>query len=83
MRWFFIVALLVFPFAAAAGGFQSVDDRADAVSKSVKGVHSYQAYLARKFASFASEEISQHDSQAAKAFIVMAEEAAAKAGGSK
>ncbi len=49
MRWFFIVALLVFPFAAAASGFQSVDDRADAVSKSVKGVHSYQAYLARKF----------------------------------
>ncbi len=83
MRWCFIIILLVFPFTAFAGGFQSVDDRADTVSNNVKGNHSYQAHLARKFASFASEEVSQHDLLAAKAFIAMAEEAAAKAGGSK
>jgi len=74
---------LAFPFAASAGRFQSVDDRADAVSNSVKGNHSYQAHLARKFASFASEEVSQHVGQAAKAFIKMAEDAAARVGGSK
>jgi len=83
MRSLFVIALLVFPFAASAGSFQSVDDRADTVNNQVKGNHSYQAYLARKFASFAGEEVGQHDLQAAKAFIKMAEDAATSAGGSK
>jgi len=84
MRWLFVaVAFIVLPFSASAASFLSVDDRADIVSEKVKGNHSYHAYLAKKFADFASEEVAQHDLLTAKAFIKMAEDAAAKAGGEK
>ncbi|MDQ6971445.1 MAG: hypothetical protein Q9M30_02230 [Mariprofundaceae bacterium] len=84
MRWFIVaIALLTFPFTASASKFLSVDDRADIIKEELKGNNSYQAHLARKFASFASDEVSQHDLITAKAFIKMAEEAAVKAGGAK
>jgi len=83
MRWLFTVAFIMMPLTASAGSFLSVDDRADIVSEKVKGNHSYQAYLAKKFADYASEEVAQHDLLTAKAFIKMAEDAAAKVGGGK
>jgi len=67
--------------AAAAGWTVSVDDRGDALTAQLKGNNSYQAHLARELSSIASEEKSQHDVQVAKAFMDMAEEHAAKAGG--
>ena len=69
--------------AAAAGWTVSVDERADALNANLKGNSSYEAHLARELASVATEEKSQHDIQVAKAFMNMAEEHAAKAGGSK
>ncbi len=83
MRWLFAAAFIVLPFTASAASFLSVDNRADIVNEKVKGNHSYHAYLAKKFADYASEEVSQHDLSTAKAFINMAEDAAAKAGGAK
>ncbi len=76
-----IVVLLLSPLTATAGAFTSIDARADAVTKKVEGKKTYEAYLARKFAAFAQEELSQHDLNAARAFMDMAEEAAAKTGG--
>jgi len=69
--------------ASAADWTVSVDDRAEALNASLKGNSSYEAHLARELASVASEEKLQHDAQVAKAFMSMAEEHAAKAGGSK
>ena len=82
MRYIIATALLlVFPFTASAAKFLSVGDRVEIVNQQTKGNNSYQAHLARKLAAFADEEVSQHDLQTALAFIKMAEEAAAKAGG--
>ena len=88
MRWlytipFFAIPLLIFPFTASAVHFSSVDERAEAINQQLKGNHSYHAYLARNFADYASEELGQHDLKAARAFISMAEDAAAKAGAAK
>jgi len=69
--------------ASAASWTVSVDDRADALNTNLKGNSSYEAHLARELASVAAEEKSQHDVQVAKSFMSMAEEHAAKAGGSK
>lgn len=83
MRYFIaVLTLLVFPFSAQAA-FLSISDRAEQVEKQTKGNNSYQAYLARKFADYATEEVAQHDLRTGRAFIQMAEEAAKKAGGSK
>lgn len=78
-----IVAVLLLPLTATAGALTSIDVRADAVNKKVEGIKTYEAYLARKFAAFAEEELGQHDLNAARQFMELAEEAAAKAGGSK
>jgi len=88
MRWLtvlplLVLPLLVFPFTASAAKSLSVDDRAETISKQMKDNHSYQAYLARDFANFASEEVGQHDLRAARAFIQMAESAASRAGAAK
>ncbi len=88
MRWLtalplLVLPLLVLPFTASAAKFLSVDDRAEAISEQTKDNHSYQAHLARNFAAFASEEVGQHDLRAARAFIQMAESAAAQAGAAK
>jgi len=88
MRWLsaiplFTIPLLIFPFTASAVHFSSVDERGDSISQQLKGNHSYHAHLARNFADYASEELGQHDLKAARAFIHMAEEEAAKAGAAK
>jgi len=88
MRWLTVLPLLalpifVFSFTASATTFFSIDDRAETVNEQVKGNNSYQAHLARNFADFASEEVSQHDLRTARAFIQMAEDAAAQAGAAK
>ena len=69
--------------ATAAGWGVSVDDRAEALNTQLEGNHSYHAYLARDLADIATEEKAQHDSDVARAFMNMAEEHAAQAGGSK
>lgn len=83
MRIVIAIALLIIPFTASAGKLLSVEDRVEIVKEQVKGNDSYQAHLARKLASFAEEEVYQHDPQTAQVFIKMAEEAAAKAGNAK
>ncbi len=69
--------------ATAAGWSVSVDDRAAALNTQLEGNHSYHAYLARDLADIATEEKAQHDGDVARAFMNMAEEHAAQAGGSK
>lgn len=83
IRLFIIAVLFILPFTASAGTFLSVGDRAEAVNKQVANSNTYEAYLARKFTAFAEEEVAQHDLQAARSFIALAEEAAAKVGGAK
>jgi len=80
----FIFALFAFALPAqSAGFFTSVDDRTDTMSAQLQGNNSYHAHLARELADIAAEEKSQHDIGVAKAFMTMAEEHAAKAGGAK
>lgn len=78
-----VAMLLCTGTASAAAWNASVDDRADALQAQLKGNNSYQAHLAREFASVAVEEKAQHDVQVAKAFMNKAEAYAAQAGGSK
>lgn len=78
-----VMLLLCTGTASAAAWNASVDDRADALQAQLKGNNSYQAHLAREFASVAVEEKAQHDVQVAQAFMNKAEAYAAKAGGSK
>ncbi|MDQ6963223.1 MAG: hypothetical protein Q9M28_11975 [Mariprofundaceae bacterium] len=66
------------PFAASAA---SVEERSKEIYAQVKGNNSYHAHLARKLANVAVNEIGQHDVMAARQFMTMAEESAAKAGG--
>jgi len=66
--------------ATAADWKASVDDRADALSAQLKGVHDYHAYLALEYADKAVDERSQHDLAVARQFMAMAEQEAAKAG---
>ncbi len=76
--------MLIFSGTSSAAGFMmGVDERADALEAALKGNNSYQAHLAREFASVAVEEKSQSDTCVARAFMAKAEEHAAKAGGSK
>jgi hypothetical protein len=83
MRFIITAVLLLFPFVASASAFPNIDKYNEALNKRLSGNDSYQAYLARKFAAFAAEEASQHDLDAARAFIKMSKEAEATAGGSK
>jgi len=69
--------------ASASNWKLSVDDRADALSQQLKGVHNYHAYLALQLADKALDESSQHDLRVAQQFIQMAEEEAAKVRNSK
>ncbi len=61
---------------AAAGVFDSVDDRAARVEAQVQGRHDYHAELARNLASIAQDEKAQHDGRAARQFMELAEQAA-------
>ena len=71
---------LIFALPAYAGG---VDSRAEAVKQQTEGNHSYNAYLAREHANIALAEKAEHDVDAARRFMTMAEEDAAQAGGAK
>lgn len=76
-----MISCLMFIMPAEASMFSSVEDRADQLETNLKGNNSYQAHLARELAFIAVDEKGQHDLAAAKAFIKMAEEHAAQAGG--
>lgn len=75
--------LSAFAVPANAGIFTSIDERAEQIAAQLQGNESYEAHLARELASVALEEQSQHDTAAALEFIRMAEDHAARAGGSK
>ncbi len=80
----FLITLFAFALPASSAGFSvGVDQRSDAVSAQLKGDNSYHAHLARELSDIAIEEKSQHDIDVAKAFMDLAEEHAAKAGGAK
>ena len=74
--------LSLFAFALPAGA-ASIESRTEALNAQLQGNNSYHAYLARELASVAQEELGQHDLNTARAFMKMAEEHAAQAGGSK
>lgn len=76
-------ALLTYALPAQAQLFVSVEERGAKITADLQGNESYHALLARKLASIATTEKGQHDLRAAKTFIKMAEDEAAKAGGSK
>jgi len=76
----FLCALFAFSVSASAAG---VVDRSETLNAQLKGNNSYHASLARELADIAEIEIGQHDLNTARAFIEMAEEHAAKAGGAK
>jgi len=78
-----VFTLFACSMTANAATFTSVEDRASAVRSELNGNNNYHAHLARELASIAEDEISQHDLNAARAFIEMSEEHAAQAGGSK
>ncbi|EAU54804.1 hypothetical protein [Mariprofundus ferrooxydans] len=80
---FMLTALLAFALPAQAKLFTSIEERSDAITAELQGNNNYHANLARELASIASEEKGQHDLGAARVFIKMAEEEAAKAGGAK
>jgi len=65
---------------ATAGIFTGIEERTAAVHEQTEGMDNYHAYLARELAMIAGAEKSQHDC-ADRAFMKMAEEEAAKAGG--
>jgi len=73
---------ILFAFALPANAvlFVGVDERGEILEAQLEGNNSYHAHLARELAAIASEEKSQHDLMAARLFIKMAEEHAAKAG---
>ncbi|MBN4073465.1 hypothetical protein JYT23_01370 [Mariprofundus ferrooxydans] len=80
----FLITLFAFALPANSAGFSvGVDQRSDAVTAQLQGNNSYHAHLARELSDIAIEEKSQHDIDVAKAFMDMAEEHAAKAGGVK
>ncbi len=76
----FLCTLFVFSMSANAAG---VEERAEALNAQLKGNNNYHAHLARELADIAEIEIGQHDINTARAFIEIAEEHAAKAGGKK
>jgi len=81
---FMVLALCMSTASVSAESWRnSVETRADALSASLQGNHSYEANLAREFADIALDEKSQHDTDIAKAFMTKAEEHAAKAGAAK
>lgn len=77
----FLFTLFAFSLPAQAGMFTSIESRAEHVNAQTQGNNGYHAHLARKLASIAEEEKSQHDMEAAREFIRMAEDHAAQAGG--
>ena len=78
-----LFTLCAFALPANAGTMTSIEDRADAMSTQLAGNNSYHAHLARAMANIAIEEKGQHDMEAARAFIKMADRHAASAGGAK
>jgi len=80
----FIMTMFAFALPASSAGFSvGVDERSDVISAQLQGNNSYHAHLARELSDIAIEEKSQHDIDVAKAFMDMAEQHAAKAGGAK
>lgn len=77
---FLLIASFIFfaPFAASAA---SVEERSKAIYTQLKGNNNYYAHLAKKFANVAVNEKGQHDVTAARQFMDLAEDSAAKAGG--
>ena len=76
-----LITLFAFSLPASAALFVSIEDRSDAIAAQTQGNNSYHAHLARELAVIAVVEKGQHDLEAAKEFIKLAEEHAAKAGG--
>ena len=81
LRIILILTMFAFALPANAFLFEGVDDRARNIQTQLEGNESYDAHLARKLASVARAEKAQHDLEAARQFIKMAEEHAAKATG--
>jgi len=77
---FCLLSLFAFALPASAA---SIESRTEALNAQLQGNNSYHAHLARELASVAQEERDQHDLNTARAFMNMAEEHAAQAGGSK
>jgi hypothetical protein len=75
-----LLTLLAFAMPANASLFTGVDERGTELEAQLEGNDSYHAHLARELSAIASDEKSQHDIEAARTFIKMAEEHAAKAG---
>jgi len=75
----------VLPFSAPvfAGMISDTYAEASTIAAQVKNSTSYHGLLAKKFAFVAMEEVDQNDTQAAKVFVGLARDEAAKAGGSK
>jgi len=81
-----LLILTLFAFALpanSAGFFTGVEERTDTMNAQLQGKNDYHAYLARELADIAIEEKYQHDMAAAKEFMNMAEQHAAKSGGAK
>jgi len=78
-----LFSLFAFALPASAGVFTSIEDRTAKIEADTQGNNSYHAHLARMLADIALEEKGQHDLEAGKEFINMAEDHAAQAGGAK
>jgi hypothetical protein len=75
-----LLTLFAFALPANASWLIGVEERGEKLEAQLEGNNSYHAHLARELSAIASEEKSQHDIEAAREFIKMAEEHAAKAG---
>ena len=82
-RTMLLLTLIIFSTPAWAGTFHSIEDRAAALNAKLKGNESYHAELARQLAEIAQEEKEQHDLNAARSFMKMAEDNAAQTEGAK
>jgi hypothetical protein len=75
-----LLILFAFALPANAGLLIGVDERGEKLEAQLEDNNSYHAHLARELSAIASEEKNQHDIEAARTFMKMAEEYAAKAG---
>jgi len=82
-------ALLALPLlmfsspAYAVELYTDTDAQAEAIQERLKGNYDYNSLMAVKLTHIAVEEKGQHDLPAARQFMRLAEEYAAKAGGAK
>ncbi len=95
MKRILFTSILAVLFAVSVAGSQAMaaeallkwstdsEAEADAIQSEFDGRHDYNALMARKLADAVLDELGQHDLVAARQFLILAKEHAAKARGAQ